>query len=174
MKKLVLIIAVSLVSFVVSSQDSLTKLKMAESAYILLNDYNKSNKPLIDYILQGFNKFSNSEITEVQSKFLFNRLKRFCINESIITQQISINTNADALYFSNIDSDKDSVFNFLNGKTIGDIEIVSNSYASPTNSKFHNENDNISLYITFNDNTQCVYGFVIYNKKLVRLSVVVY
>ncbi|MBP6756806.1 MAG: hypothetical protein KA210_11715 [Bacteroidia bacterium] len=85
MKKLVLAIAVSLVSFVASSQDSLTKIQMAENASILLDDYNKSNKPLIDYILRGFDEVSNLEITEFHSDFLFSRLKRYFINDSIMT-----------------------------------------------------------------------------------------
>ena len=172
MKKLVLAIAVSLVSFVASSQDSLTKIQMAENASILLDDYNKSNKPLIDYILQGFNEVSNIEITEFHSEFLFGRLKRYFINDSIMTQQINITTNPEAIYFSFIESTKDSVFTFLSGKIISDIEISCNSYIISPKSKSRSENDYLAVYITLSDNTHLAYHISVYNKKIDMLTVV--
>jgi hypothetical protein len=174
MKKLVLAIAVSLVSFVATSQDSLTKIRMAENDPILLDDYNKSNKPLIDYILRGFNEVSNLDITEFHSEFLFSRLKRYFINDSIVTQKIAITTNPNAPYFSFIESTKDSVFIFLNGKTISDIEINCNSYILHPKSKSRCENDNLALYITLSDDTHLVYHISIYDKKISMLTVVSY
>ena len=172
MKKFVLVIALGFASFVASSQDSLTKIQMAKNAGILLDDYNKSNKPLIDYILQGFNEVSNLEITEFHSDFLFSRLKRYFINDSIMTQQIAITINPDTPYFSFFESTKDSVFTFLNGKTISDIEIGCNSYILHPKSKFRGYNDFLAVYITLSDNSHLAYHISVYNKKIDMLTVV--